>query len=318
MNTVKHLPEVRPPRLAVVGHTMINIVCPDYVFPGKGTLPDMKLTQGGFPIVGTKQGANLGFEVHVYSAAGRDHHGDAIEAALRDAGAETTGFQRVSLPTPFAVVLVKDGQRGVNKPPSIMQMARWKLTDSVRELITLDDYIAPGGTLDPDEPRDSNLRDITNLGRMLHKPLFLNPTQIHDVGSLDLNGVQLVQLSREDLSKCGFTRESPLQVVADRLLGRGAESVVITDGARGEWGFRRGQTEFMPALPDCQARYPIGCGDAAFIGHVSGQIRFGPTAMRKWLAVGALAGGFFVEHGRAARWAEILEMLKSWPPDMVL
>jgi sugar/nucleoside kinase (ribokinase family) len=296
----------------VLGYMILNHVWRDIVLGTKNRMyPEYK--PGGFPYETTRQARALGLGVSAVTMLGDDPAGDFLLDAMCNAGAAVQGIRRVSSPTPTAEVLVRGNERTILIDQKT-QTAMLSFTLADRQVIAQADLVLAGGTLDH-VGGDGVLTDVIRLARSCNKPLFLNPTRIHDPRTIDLRGVRLVQVSRDDFPHFGFAPDAPAAALAEALLERGTEYVVITDSGNGSWGFNHGENVRMFAVPVPQERisFPTGAGEIAFMSHAAGMMA--GADMYTWLNLGALAGAGFIEHGHPLSRPQLLELQRAWPPE---
>ncbi len=299
--------------VAVIGFALLNRIWLDIVLGAKNALyPEYR--PGGFPWEATRQARALGFDVSVVTLLGDDHAGDFVYDAFRNTGADVRGIRRVSSHTPQAEVIVRGNERTILIDRA-MHTALFSFTEVQRQLLAQADVWVAGGTLDRDRP-DTVLTEVVRLARKCDKPLFLNPTRIHDVQAIDLRGVKMIVVSRGDFRHYGFAADAPAAAVAEALLERGAENVATTDSANPMRAYNLGESVTMFTLPVAEPRFPTGAGEVSFTGAVAGFLSGASTY--EWLNIGAMAGAFFVEHGRPASWTEIAALDRVCPPEMRL
>jgi len=265
--------------------------------------------------MGTEQSVAFDLRPIVFTKVGNDPAGRRVLDFLERTGAQLDGVQIDELPTTTAEVIIVEDERTIlidDGQPS----AVWSPVPGEEDVLSRTEVFVAGGTFDSDGT-DTVLKQIVRLARQLDKRVCLNPSRIHDLHSLDLSGVSLIQVSTDDLANFGFPHDSPADDVGEAFLRRGAENVVVTNSAQGEWGFNASGCEMMPALPGREPRYPVGCGDTAFIGHAAHLILH-ESEMCEWLTAGTLAGGFYVEHGRAANWSELWALGECFPHTRVV
>jgi sugar/nucleoside kinase (ribokinase family) len=247
---------------------------------------------------------------------GDDPPGYFLLDTFRNTGADVGGIRCVSSPTPTAEIILR---RDAPDERTILidrstQTALFSFTQIDIQLMAQADVVVAGGTLDRSGP-DTVLTDVIRLARACGKRLFLNPTRIHDVKAIDLHGVTLIQVSRDDFRHYGFDPDAPAAAVAEALLERGADNVVITDGPNGSFGFNHGEQVRMYALPVPaeRTRFPTGVGDASFLAAGAGFLS--GASMYDYLNVAAVAGAFFIEHGRPATQSEIAQLDSACRPE---
>ena len=187
--------------------------------------------------------------------------------------------------------------------------AQWRPNGVDVKLIDESDVVCVGGSLP-----DAVLVDTLDIARRTGTSAVANPTRIRDLRAIDFEEVRLVQVSRDDFENFGMSQDAAAAALADPILSAGAEFVVITDSANGEWAFAQGgQSVRMPAVPDRNPLYPTGCGDASFAAHLAGILA--GLNFYDWVNVGSLAGAFFVENGFPAKWADIAALAQEWQPE---
>jgi len=300
--------------VAAIGTTRHNRIWKDITLGIKNRLyPDYQ--PGGFPWEATRQARALGLHVSVITMLGDDPAGDFLYDAYNSSGADIRGIRRMSSLTPTADVLLR---RDVPDERTVLMdqstdTASLTLRQVDRELVAAADLVVAGGTLDR-FGSDSVLTDVIHLARQENKPLFLNPTRIHNVQTIDLRGVKLIMVGRDDFLHYGFAMDTPAVVVADTLLGRGAENVAITDSANPMHGFNHKENVIMLAVPIPQelVKYPTGCGEAAFLAAVGSFIS--GARMYAYLNVAAVAGAWFIMKGAPASWSDLDDLNQQYLP----
>lgn len=293
-------PYVHVPIAAIFWNAVVNREWRIAAMGGKYRVRPVR-KPGGFGWEACHQATALGFETIVATARGPDKLGDFLDVALRATGADTTELRMTSQPTATADVIVCGDLRTVlidDETPT----ACWHASSEDARIISGADLVLAGGSL-PDDDLQSIIRHATALG----KPVFTNPTRIRRLDQFKMDNVLLVQISPDDFPNFGFATTAPPEIAAQTFLRAGAEAVVVTDSANGEWAFTGNGFLRMPAIPVQRPQFPVGCGDAAFVGHVAGIVRcnYNVEGLIDWVALGTNAGAFFVEHGFPGGWAEI-------------
>ena len=153
------------------------------------------------------------------------------------------------------------------------------------------------------------MRDARRVGR----PVFANPTRLQRPEALNLEGVRICQVSRDDVPNFGFTPNAPAAAVAELFLKRGCGIVVVTESERGERAFDQGgNSVWMPGVPGRKPLYPTGAGDVALAAHAAGYLA--GLLVYDWVNLGTLAGAYFVEHGYPGTWTDLADLAREWPP----
>jgi sugar/nucleoside kinase (ribokinase family) len=263
---------------------------------------------GGFGREASRQAMALGLDSQLQSACGNDSAGVDLLREFAESGADIGGIQVLPESTSVADVVVCGDERTVLIDEDVGG-ARWTPSDRDWELMSRADAVCVGGSLS-----DELMGSVFDIARQLKKPAFANPTRVERLDALNLDGLQIVQVSRSDFTNLGYPSDAPDAAVADALLSRGCCVAVITNSANGERAFAQGgRTVWMPAVPGVRPSFPIGAGDAAFAAHVAGFLR--GLGLYDWVNVGTIAGAFFVEHGAPATWHDIARLAQKWPPE---
>jgi ribokinase len=262
---------------------------------------------GGFGMQACRQAVALGAKSVLLTAVGDDANGAALQGELAATGADLSGVQIVPAATTTKAEVVQcNGSRAVLIDEGLGGV-EWRPNGSDWRLIEGADAICIGGTL-PDDV----VAEVCEQARRLNKPLCANPTRLDRPSELDLRGVRMLQVSQNDAPNFGLAPQAPAGALADMLLARGADVVVVTAGARGASAFDLlAHSMWMPALPQRVEAHPTGAGDAHFMAAALGIL----SGLPLWdsLELASLAGAFFVENGRAGSLEELAHLAHQWP-----
>lgn len=264
---------------------------------------------GGLGMQASRQAVGLGVTPVLFTATGDDEAGRNLVKELAETGADLQGVRITSGQTTQAEVITCNGSRAVlldQSQPGI----DWTPSVHDAQLMQNLDAICFGGTLS-----DRVVDWVLSTARHLGKTVFANPTRFQNTAGRNLQGVRMVQISRDDVRNFGLPSDVPAAAVAELFLGLGCDVAVVTESEAGERAFGQGGNSiWMPGVPNRIPSFPTGCGDAAFMAHIVGYLA--GLSMYDWLNLGSLAGAFFVEHGYPGTFGDLNDLGKEWPPEL--
>jgi len=297
----------RKPKVAIAWAAVANRLWTIPAFNGKYRQYPVQ-NGGGFGIQASGQAVALGLGSILFTATGDDAKGATLRQELAGTGVDMAGVRVMSGLTTSAEVVVCNGQRAVLIDQGAPG-AEWRPNAGDRALMNSTDAVWFGGTLS-----DAVVEELCESARQLGKPVFANPTRLERPETLNLEGVRICQISRDDVPNFGFAPDAPAAAVAELFLKRGCSIVVVTESERGERAFDQGgNSVWKPGVPGRKALYPTGAGDVALAAHAAGYL--GGLRMCDWVNLGTLAGAFFVEHGYPGTWADLAVLGREWPPE---
>jgi ribokinase len=250
-------------RVTVVGSYIVALVMDMDRFPVEGETVfgrNFHTTHGGKGSNMAVAASRLGAQVNFVGKIGRDGHGEAFLALLRDEGVGADGVI-VSKTSPTATGIIFSA-RGANAIV-IDQGANGELApDDVerqRRHIGLGDIV-----ISPLEISLQTARAAAERARQQGGKAILNPAPAQDLRHEDLRAFFAVTPNETEARVClGLAPDDsiPDEVLADRLLDLGAPNVIITLGAQGAlWASAAGRRR-VPALR-VEAIDMVGAGDA--------------------------------------------------------
>ena len=279
-------------KVAVVGSANADLVLDIDHRPAPGETilgSDVVVTPGGKGANQAVAAGRLGGDVTFVGCLGDDGNGGILRASLTDAGVDLSGLRTVDAPTGIAVIMVTpDGENsiivapGANRhltPRMLDEHEQWRAADVVVlqleipvESVTKVATEAPGRVVLNTAPAAELPAEVLAVA----DPLVANESEAHFLlGDQHGNGVEL----------------------AERLLGLGSRSVVLTLGSAGSVVVERGadgelRTEVVPAHR-VTAVDTTGAGDS-FVGAMAMRLSEGeglPAAVRLATSVAAIAVG---------------------------
>lgn len=279
-------------KVAVVGSANADLVLDIDHRPAPGETilgSDVVVTPGGKGANQAVAAGRLGGDVTFVGCLGDDGNGGILRASLTDAGVDLSGLRTVDAPTGIAVIMVTpDGENsiivapGANRhltPRMLDEHEQWRAADVVVlqleipvESVTKVATEAPGRVVLNTAPAAELPAEVLAVA----DPLVANESEAHFLlGDQHGNGVEL----------------------AERLLGLGSRSVVLTLGSAGSVVVERGadgelRTEVVPAHR-VTAVDTTGAGDS-FVGAMAMRLSEGEgltAAVRLATSVAAIAVG---------------------------
>lgn len=279
-------------KVAVVGSANADLVLDIDHRPAPGETilgSDVVVTPGGKGANQAVAAGRLGGDVTFVGCLGEDGNGGILRASLTDAGVDLSGLRTVDAPTGLAVIMVTpDGENsiivapGANRhltPRMLDEHEQWRAADVVVlqleipvESVTKVATEAPGRVVLNTAPAAELPAEVLALA----DPLVANESEAHFLlGDQHGDGVEL----------------------AERLLGLGSRSVVLTLGSAGSVVVERGaggelRTEVVPARR-VTAVDTTGAGDS-FVGAMAMRLSEGEgltAAVRLATSVAAIAVG---------------------------
>ena len=279
-------------KVAVVGSANADLVLDIDHRPAPGETilgSDVVVTPGGKGANQAVAAGRLGGDVTFVGCLGEDGNGGILRASLTDAGVDLSGLRTVDAPTGIAVIMVTpDGENsiivapGANRhltPRMLDEHEQWRAADVVVlqleipvESVTKVATEAPGRVVLNTAPAAELPAEVLALA----DPLVANESEAHFLlGDQHGDGVEL----------------------AERLLGLGSRSVVLTLGSAGSVVVERGaggelRTEVVPARR-VTAVDTTGAGDS-FVGAMAMRLSEGEgltAAVRLATSVAAIAVG---------------------------
>lgn len=279
-------------KVAVVGSANADLVLDIDHRPAPGETilgSDVVVTPGGKGANQAVAAGRLGGDVTFVGCLGEDGNGGILRASLTDAGVDLSGLRTVDAPTGLAVIMVTpDGENsiivapGANRhltPRMLDEHEQWRAADVVVlqleipvESVTKVATEAPGRVVLNTAPAAELPAEVLALA----DPLVANESEAHFLlGDQHGDGVEL----------------------AERLLGLGSRSVVLTLGSAGSVVVEHGadgelRTEVVPARR-VTAVDTTGAGDS-FVGAMAMRLSEGEgltAAVRLATSVAAIAVG---------------------------
>lgn len=279
-------------KVAVVGSANADLVLDIDHRPAPGETilgSDVVVTPGGKGANQAVAAGRLGGDVTFVGCLGEDGNGGILRASLTDAGVDLSGLRTVDAPTGLAVIMVTpDGENsiivapGANRhltPRMLDEHEQWRAADVVVlqleipvESVTKVATEAPGRVVLNTAPAAELPAEVLALA----DPLVANESEAHFLlGDQHGDGVEL----------------------AERLLGLGSRSVVLTLGSAGSVVVERGaggelRTEVVAARR-VTAVDTTGAGDS-FVGAMAMRLSEGEgltAAVRLATSVAAIAVG---------------------------
>ena len=297
--------------IVVVGSINLDIACYGETLPRPGETVHSERYAIGLGGKGANQAAaaaRLGNQVAMIGRVGNDAFGEQALAALNDFGADTSGVLRdVANATGIAIIGVD--ARGEN---AISVIAGANMALDASDLARGGDVIAHCKVLltqreIPEEVTLAACRQARRAGAIA----------IHDPAPAPKHGMPDALLGEFDWltpneSECealtGIRPASPTEAAraADRLIARGARTVVVKMGANGVYAKGPGGEAFVPPFP-VKTVDSVGAGDCFNAGLADALARGAalPAALRFAAACGALAT---TRYGAAAAAPERVEV----------
>jgi ribokinase len=249
-------------RVVVVGSYIVALVMDMDRLPVEGETVmgrNFHTTHGGKGSNMAVAAARLGAETHFVGKIGRDAHGQGFQDLLRDEGVAAHGVM-ISETSPTATGIILFSARGTNAIV-IDKGANGELAPSDIEA----HFIGSGDiVISPLEIPLDAARAAAELTKRLGGKAILNPAPALDLRREDLSAFFAVTPNESEARVClGLEPNDPIpdEVLAERLLDRGAPHVIITLGAGGAlWASKAGKRR-IPALK-VNAIDVVGAGDA--------------------------------------------------------
>lgn len=249
-------------RVVIVGSYIVALVMDMDRLPVEGETVmgrNFHTTHGGKGSNMAVAAARLGAETHFVGKIGRDAHGQGFRDLLRDEGVAGHGVM-ISETSPTATGIILFSARGTNAIV-IDTGANGELTSSDIEA----HFIAPGDVvISPLEIPLDAARAAAELAKRQGGKAILNPAPALDLRREDLSAFFAVTPNESEARVClGLEPNDsiPDEVLAERLLDRGAPHVIITLGAGGALWASKGGKRRIPALK-VNAIDVVGAGDA--------------------------------------------------------
>lgn len=245
----------RTPRLTVAGSANMDMVVrvERIPIPGETTLG------GAFTTVPGGKGANqavaaarLGGHVHFLARVGQDAFGDALVAALAEAGVTTAAVGRDETePTGVALIGVDaHGQNAIIVAPGANYRLSPQDVDAAKEIIASSDFLV----LQLEISLETVLHAV-QLAKQVGTRVILNPAPVRHTNPLPdalLHQIDLlVPNEHEAVALLGFAfvEGHDLGDVARQLQAKTGGTVVVTLGGEGSLVATADGVEAVPALP---------------------------------------------------------------------
>lgn len=282
---------------------------------------------GGAPLNVSVGATRLGGQVQFVGTLGSDTQGDRIAAFLDSVGVGTRGVRRVAVPTSLAVATFDGAEptfQFYGEPPSYALLA----PADIDAALVADAAVLYAGSISlMREPFLSAARAAWTVAGPLRvfdpnvRPLLLPDAAavaaLRDMVEEFFAQADLVKLSSAD-AEVLYVGASPA-AAAERILGLGARSVVVTCGSKGAYVAAADGDAMLPA-PQVQAIDATGAGDSVMGALIRRLLADGiPADLAGWqrnvrfaLAVAGLVcerrGGAVAmptEQELTARWGEL-------------
>jgi len=317
-------------RTLVVGETLVD------VFPADGDAPvfDAALTPrpGGAPFNVAAGLAGLGAAPLLWTSLGDDAFADALAAEIADRGIPDDLVQRRAGATALALVGLGSAADGFVFYHEGTATTRLDPPTDVDAALGGVDRLYLGGVLLAMPAARPAIRTVLAAAADRDCTVFFDPNYRADLWADDdyrrvvgeiLESVDVLKVSDEDARPLGVDADAPAGL-ADALLDRGPDTVIVTLGAEGAYARARADAPWGPAEStaptfDVAATDPTGAGDAFTAGVLHG-LGDGPNAdlggtLRLGSAAGATVAGRegALPPGRFA--GDVAELLDGDVPD---
>lgn len=225
----------KSPRVAVIGAAGVGLVYRVSRWPNDGeTLlaEECRIMCGGKAANQAMAVAKLGGQVVFVSALGKDQLAGTVDAAMRRFGVDATHIERLDVPTLTGAVIVSaDGSnRIVVDPGAVGRITAEQIRRHESAIVGADLCLVSGDGF-PDHAALAALEIAKKSG----VPTIYNPAPppSPEMTTAILVASSMVTPNLEEARILADERSDDPESLADRILARGARSVVITLGAEG-------------------------------------------------------------------------------------
>lgn len=238
-------------KIVVIGSSNVDFIMKAARLPEKGeTITDAAFTQafGGKGANQAVAAARAGGNTWFVTCLGSDPFAPALRQALADAGVHTDHVYTQPNETSGAA-LVMIGENGMNYI-TVAPGANYSLTPEM--VHALEPLLREAAILVLQyEIRPDTLYACLDLAHALGAPTLFNLAPARPFDAACLPKVTCLAVNESEAqSLCGFAVESPASVeqAAQTLLAKGAQTVIITLGARGVYLASADLRQFIPAF----------------------------------------------------------------------
>lgn len=252
----------------------------DFTPMGSGPMgnPGFEMNPGGAPANCLASNAALGGKTAFIGMVGEDTFGDAIVAAMGQAGIDTAPMRRhKSVHTTLAFVSLKaDGERNfdfLRNPGADIMLEMGDVDFSVIDNCRMLHFGSLSMTDDPvrdtlfkvlEHARAQNIR--TSYDPNYRPPLWQDEKTAVEWMKKGLSYANMVKMSQEEMALLTGVGEDELKKGAQMIMAEGPDTVFITCGGRGAYYATADEEGMVPGF-DVKAVDTTGCGDA-FTGAV--------------------------------------------------
>ena len=237
----------RPNRILVVGSLNMDLVVTVETHPKPGDTVlggDTRTIPGGKGANQAAAASKAGGDVAMLGLVGSDAYGDALREALREAGVDTERVRTVEGPSGVALITVDaDGQNMIVVSPG----ANGKLSPKDFEEGMLDGAALVVMQLEIPLP---TVQTVAEAAAARSVPVLLNPAPAQPLSDGFLSKIGYLVVNEGEaalLSGSSVTDAESALAAARSLRERGAQTVVVTLGARGlVWSSDDGEGKLEP------------------------------------------------------------------------
>ena len=296
---------MRPPRIVVVGSTMIDQIAYADRLPDDGETVVGTSYEVGFGGKGANQAvmaARFGADVAMVNTLGEDDHGTAYLDRLASEGIDTTFMRRVPGSSGVAPIWV-DGE-GTNRIIVVPGANEQVLPEVAAEAV---ETFRPDVVVGQFEIPQATTAAGFGAGRRIGAVTVLNPAPAAAVhpGLLAVtdwlvpNAPEFALIAGSSLGASAEDDVRAVRAFGDRL----GVSLVVTLGERGALVVPRGEAETWVAAPSVDAMDTTGAGDA-FVGAFAVGLASGWSAVRAVRLGCAAAADSVTRRGTQASYAD--------------